>query len=112
MKAASELIRYYESVSIELTETKICWPVIENYEIQRKAIYLRNKQTVPDVPKIGKTTTVAKWNDSIMVYSGQVFGERKSSLKYVIQYNGGVVMPHPTLVLNRPYSTLTGSVAG
>ena len=102
MKAASELVRYYESVSIELIATKIRWTVIENYEIQRKAIYLRIKQTVPDVPKIGNTTTVAKWNDSIMVYAGQVFGARKSSLKYVIISNGGVVMPHPTLVLNRP----------
>ena len=112
MKAASELVRYYESVSIELTETKISWPVIENYEIQQKAIYLRIKQTVPDVLKIGKTTTVAKCNDSRMVYAGQVFGVRKSSLKYVIRYNGEVVMPHPTLVLNRPYSTLVGLVAG
>ena len=59
LKAASELIRYYESVSIELTATKIRWPVIENYKIQWKAIYLRIKQTVPDVPKIVKTTTVA-----------------------------------------------------
>ena len=50
LKAASKLIRYYNSVSIELTATKIHWPVIENYEIQRKAIYLRIKQTVPDVP--------------------------------------------------------------
>ena len=33
LKAASELIRYFESVSIELTATKICWEVIENYEI-------------------------------------------------------------------------------
>ena len=106
------MIGYYYSVSIELMATKIRWPVIENYEIQWKAIYLRIKQTVPDVPKIGKTTTVTNWNDSIMVYAGQVFGARKSSLKYVIQYNGGVVMPHPTLVLNRPYSTMAGSVAG
>ena len=30
LKAASELIRYYESVSTELTATKIRWPVIEN----------------------------------------------------------------------------------
>ena len=47
-----------------------------------------------------------------MVYAGQVFGARKSSLKYVIRSNGGVVMPHPTLVLNRPYSTLVGLVTG
>ena len=33
LKDASELARYYESVSIELTATKIRWPVIENYEI-------------------------------------------------------------------------------
>ena len=112
MKAASELIRYYKSLSIELTAMKICWPVIENHEIHRKAIYLSIKQTVPDVPKIGETTTVSKCNDSIMVYAGQVFGARKSSLKYLIRSNGGVVMPHPTLVLNRPYSTLAESVAG
>ena len=89
LKAASELIIYYESVSIELTAAEIRWPVIENYEIQRKAISLRIKQTVPDVPKIGKTTTVVKWNDSLIVYAGQVFGARKSSLKYVIRSNGG-----------------------
>ena len=91
LKAASELIRYYESVSIELTATKILWPVIENYEIQRKAIYLRTKHTVTDVPKIGHTTTIAKCNNSIMVYAGQVFGARKASLQYVIQSNGGLL---------------------
>ena len=99
-------------MSIELTATEIRWPVIENYEIHPKAIYFGTKQTVPDVPKIVKTTTVAKWNDSIIVYMGQVFGARKFSLKYVIRSNGGVVMPHPTRLMNRPYSTLTGSVAG
>ena len=88
LKAVSELIRYYESVSIELTATKIRWPVIENYEIQQKAIYLRIKHTVPEVPKIGKTTTVAKSNDSIKLYAGQVLEERKASLKYVIRSNG------------------------
>ena len=46
-----------------------------------------------------------------MLYAGQVFEARKSSLKYVIRSNGRVVMPHPTLVLNRPYSTLAGLVA-
>ena len=70
LKDASELVRCYKSVSIELTATKICLPVIENYEIQRKAIYLRTKQTLLDVPKIGNTTIVAKWNDSIIVYAG------------------------------------------
>ena len=99
-------------MSIELTATKIRWPVIENYEIQQKEINLRIKQTVPEVPKIGKTTTVDKWNDSIMVYTDQVFGARNSSLKYVIRSYGGFVIPRPTLVLNRPYSTLAGSVAG
>ena len=53
-------------------------------KIQQKEIYLRTKQTVPDVPKIGKAITIVKWNDSIIVYAGQVFGARKSSLKYVI----------------------------
>ena len=47
-----------------------------------------------------------------MVYAGQVFGARKSSINYVIQSNGGVVMLHTTIVLNRPYSDLAGLVAG
>ena len=86
-------------MSIQLAATKIRWAVIENYEIHRKAIYLSTKQTVPDVPKIGNTTTVSKWNYSIIVDAGQLFGARKSSLKYVIRSNVGVVIPHPTLVL-------------
>ena len=36
LKAASELVRYYESVSIELTATNIRWPVIENEEYSRR----------------------------------------------------------------------------
>ena len=64
-------------------------PVIENDKIQWKAIYLRIKKTVPEVPKIGNTTTVVKCNDSIMVYAGQVFGAKNSSFKYVIQSNEG-----------------------
>ena len=99
-------------MSIELTASKIHWTLIENYEIQRKEIYLRTKQTAPDVPKIGKTTTISKWNDSIIVYAGHVFEARKSSPKYAIRSNAGVVMPHPTLVLKRPYSYMAGSFAG
>ena len=41
-----------------------------------------------------------------MVFAGEVFVARKSSLKYVIRSNGAVVMPHPNLLLKRPYSTL------
>ena len=40
-----------------------------------------------------------------------MFGARKSSLKYVILSNGEVVMPHPNLVLNHPYSNMVGSVS-
>ena len=41
-----------------------------------------SKQNKPDVTKLGKNTTSAKWNGSIKVNPAQVFGDRKATLEY------------------------------
>mmetsp|Transcript_11395 Transcript_11395/g.16568 ORF Transcript_11395/g.16568 Transcript_11395/m.16568 type:complete len:128 (+) Transcript_11395:1440-1823(+) len=43
LKIAAALVRYYESVVIELTVSNICWPVLKRFEVQMKAFKERKK---------------------------------------------------------------------
>ena len=69
LKISSKLIRYYDSVSIVISATKIRWVVMNNFEIQRKSMVEKSKQTKPDVTKLVKNTTLSKWNNSIKVHA-------------------------------------------
>ena len=112
LKISSKLIRYYDSVSIVISATKIRWVVMNNFEIQRKSMVEKSKQTKPDVPKLVKNTTVAKWNEYIKVHAAQVFGARKVKLEYLLRPNDVIVSLHPPLVLYHPYSDAAGSIQG
>ena len=52
LKIASKLIRYYDSVSIVLIAAKILRVVMNNFDIQRKYMFKKYKQTKPDVPRL------------------------------------------------------------
>ena len=94
LNIASKLIRYYESVSIVISAANILWVVMNKFNIQRKYMVEKSKQTKPDVPKLVRKTAVAKWNDSIKVHAAQVFGARKATLEYLIRPIDAVVAPH------------------
>ena len=79
-KIASRMVSYYESVSFDLTGPNLLCTLLDNYEIQRKTMAKKSKQSSSDVPKLGKNKIVAKWNDFITVHSGQLFGARKSTI--------------------------------
>ena len=70
------------------------------------------KDTKPDVPKLTKNMTVAKWNDSLRVYASQVFGARKSTLEYLLRKEKAVNPTPPTLLANCPHSADAGSIQG
>ena len=72
----------------------------------------KSKQTKPDIPKLSKNSTVAKWDDSIRVYASQVYGARKSTLEYLIRAKIAVAMPHPGLDAGQPHSDEAGSIQG
>ena len=78
------MVRYYDSFTVDLTAPKLRLTVLDNLEIQCKAMEKKSKQSSPDVPNLGKNTHIAKWNGSIMVHAGQVFGARKSAIGYII----------------------------
>ena len=84
LKIDSRMVCYYDSISVDLTAPNFCWTVLDKFEIQRKAMATKAKQSIPNVPNLGRNTTVFKWNDSITVQAGQVFGVRKSTIEYIL----------------------------
>ena len=70
---------------------------MDNFNVQRKALKDKSKETVPDVPKLLPSTNVATWNDLINVHTYQVFGDIKSNLSYIIKE--GVAVPSVALSL-------------
>ena len=85
---------------------------MDNFEIQRKSMTSESEKTVPDVPKLGKNTTVAKWDNTFKVHAAQVYGSRKSTLEYLLRTNVAVAAPHPGLMKNCPHSEAAGSIQG
>ena len=45
LKLASKLVRYYESVSIEITAASMIWKVLKNFSIQIKAMSIKSKES-------------------------------------------------------------------
>ena len=66
---------------------------MDNFEIQRNSMVEKSKQTKPDILKLSKNSTVAKWDYSIRVYASQVYGASKSTLEYLIRAKISVVIP-------------------
>ena len=85
---------------------------MDNFEIQRKSMVDKSKETKPDITKLSNNSTVAKWDDSIMVYASQVYGARKSTLEYLIRAKIAVSMPHPGLATGQPHSDEAVSIQG
>ena len=56
-------------MAIPLTAANIRWLVMDNFITQRKAMEIKVKETKPDVPKLTKNMTGAKWDDSLCVYA-------------------------------------------
>ena len=72
----------------------------------------KSKETSTDGTKLGKNTTFSKWNDYMTVHAGQVFGDRNSTIEYLLQDNAAVVAPHTPLLVNQPHSAVGGSIQG
>ena len=81
LKAAARLVRYYESIGVVLTPANISWDTIKNFELQRTAMDEDSKKRAPNVPKLNKNTTVAKWDDSFKVHVRKSYGAREAALK-------------------------------
>ena len=113
LKGASALVSFYEATGRTITAANMQWDsVVKNFLEQWKALEEKSKQDDPDVPKLTKGTTVAKWDDSWQVYLSCKFGVRKSTLAYVIRPEVQRAAVEPALVAGQPYSAEHGSIEG
>ena len=103
LKIAYRMVHYYEFFSVDMMAPKLLWMVLDNFEIQRYVMATNAKKASTYVTKLGNNTTVAKWNNTITFHAGQVFGSRKSTIKYLLRDNAAVVEPHLPLLVNRPH---------
>ena len=60
LKVALRVVHYYNSVMRDLTVENIRWTVIDNFNVQRKVLKDKSKETSTDVPKLLPSTTAEK----------------------------------------------------
>ena len=63
--AACDIIRYYETIGRSLTAANLMWDmVINNFQIQWKALKDKKDGDEPETPKIAKGLNIMKWSES------------------------------------------------
>lgn len=111
LRAASQLVQFYETVGRPLTAANMQWvPIIKNFSEHWKALEDRATDTDPETPKISKALPVTKWTEAFSDFLNRVVGSRTIPLAYVIRTDIAVQVDPPALALNQPYSTEHGSV--
>ena len=113
LNAATEIVRYYETVGRELTAANLQWhSVIKNFDVHWKALKARKSDENPDVPKITKSLVVTQWSEAFVDFLQRKIGCRMILLSFVIRPENAVPVIAPPLARGQPFSTDHGSVEG
>jgi hypothetical protein len=110
LKAAGDIIRYYDTTDRALTPTNMRWdPVIKSFTEHWKSLLERKKQDKPEVPKITRGLPVVKWSEAFNDWLFRVIGARHIPLAYCTRETADVPA-EPPLATNQPFSAEHGSV--
>ncbi|KAL3933286.1 MAG: hypothetical protein SGARI_003740 [Bacillariaceae sp.] len=110
LTAASELVRYYETIGRGLTAANIDWVVIRDFDTQWKALKERKDSDPPEVPKITKQCPILPWTESFPEFCQRKLGSRTIPLSYVIRDDVTVSATCPGIATGKPHSEEYGSV--
>ena len=111
LKAASNIVRYYETVGRVLTPSMIRWGTeIKVFNQHWTTLVTRKDEDKPEVPKITKGLPVTKWSEAFRDFLGRYVGIRFIPLVYVVRILVDVPVVPPPLMNNQPYSIVHGSV--
>jgi hypothetical protein len=82
--AATDLVKYYDTVGKPLTAGNLQWErIMRNFKEQYKALKdKKDEADPPDVPKITKALPIIKWTESILDYLHRIIGVRMIPLAY------------------------------
>ena len=113
LQAAVRIAKYYETVGRDLTPANMMWnPVIKEFTEHWQSLYDRQKEDVPDVPKIDKKLNVMRWSEAFADFLQRVVGVRMIPLSYVTRAQVEVAQPPPPLAPAKPYAEEYESVEG
>ena len=82
---ACDLVRFYATVSRDLTAANLQWSTImKNFKIQWKVLKESKGDDSPDVPKISKGLPVIKWTEAFQDFLNRKIGNCNIPLAYII----------------------------
>ena len=110
---AYELVQYYNTVGRDLTAANMRWNnIIENFEIQWKALKTKREEDTPEVPKISKFLHIIMWTEAFQDHLHRVIRVRMIPLAYVTRKDEDVRAMVPPLQARQPHSEAHGSIEG
>jgi hypothetical protein len=110
---ATDLVKYYHTTGRDYTAANLQWNnVMKNFEVQWKALKVKQKEESPETPKISKALPVIKWTEAFRDFLYRVVGVRTIPLCYVIRDTVHVPATAPALAQNQPHSNEHESVEG
>jgi hypothetical protein len=113
LSVATDLIKYYDATGRDYTAANLQWTnVVKNFDIQWKALKVKQREDPPEIPKLSKALPVIKWTEAFRDLLNRVIGVRTIPLCYVIRETVGVPIAAPALAQNQPHSNDHESVEG
>ena len=110
---ATDLVKYYDTIGRDYTAANLQWTnVMKNFEIQWKALKVKQTEESPETTKISKALPVIKWTEAFRDFLYRVIGVRTIPLCYVIRDTVHVPANAPALAQNQPHSNEHESVEG
>ena len=108
---ACDLVRFYATVSRDLTAANLQWSTImKNFKIQWTALKERKGDDSPDVPKISKALPVIKWTEAFQDFLNREIGNCNIPLAYIICDEPNPPAAAPPIAAGQPHSINHGSV--
>ena len=108
---ACDLVKYYVTVSHDLTATNLQWnTIMKNFDIQWTAPTEKKGDDSPETPKISKVLPVIKWTEAFQDFLNRKIGNRNIPLADIIHDEPNPPAVAPPLAPGQPHSIKHGSV--
>ena len=108
---ACDLVKYYTTVSHDLTAANLQWnTMMKNFNIQWTALKERKGDDSPETPKISKALPVVKWMEAFQDFLNRKIENRNIPLAYIICDEPNQPAAAPPLAIGHPHSINHGSV--
>lgn len=108
--AATQLVKYYNTVGRNLTAANLQWfPIMKNFSEQWTSLEERKEEDDPETPTISKELPIMKWVEAFEDHLERCIGVRCVPLSYVVRDE---VIPPPITPLapNQAYTLTHGSL--